>query len=84
MTKEELLKRLFAVETALCNARAEIETLASDCHDAWLGAENEDDEAFWDGCEIALQSRADTIAEVEDWLFQIKEGNTTIEDAISE
>ena len=84
MTKEEMLSRLFAIETALCNARAELESLAEDCHDEWLGAGNEDDEAFWDGCEIALQSRADIIAGVEDWLFQIKEGNTTIEDAIAE
>ena len=81
MTKQELLDRLFAVETALCNARAEMEEIATDCH--WTDIGDEDEE-FWTDCESAIQSRADTIAEVEDWLFQIKEGNTTIEDAIAE
>lgn len=81
MTKEEMLERLAAVETALCDARAELEEIASDCHWTDIG---EDDEEFWTECESAIQSRADAIAEVEDWLFQIKEGNTTIEDAIAE
>ena len=84
MTKKELLDRLFAIETALCNARAEMEEIASDCHDEWLGAGDDEDEAFWDACESAIQERADVIAEVEDWIFQIKEGNETIEDAVAQ
>lgn len=81
MTKKELLDRLFAIETVLCDARAEMEEIASDCHWTDIGSEDED---FWMDCETAIQERADIIAEVEDWLFQIKEGNTTIEDAIRE
>ena len=84
MTKKEMLDRLFAVETALCNARAELESIAEDCHDAWLGAENEDEEDFWGQCEDAIQAHADLVSVPEDWIFQIKEGNTTIEDAIAE
>lgn len=81
MTKQELLDRLFAIETALCEARTEMENIAADC---WCIDESPEGDEFWDDCENAIQERADTIAEVEDWIFQIKEGNTTIEDAIRE
>lgn len=84
MTKKEMLYRLFTVETALCNARAELESIAEDCHDEWLGAENEADVDFWCQCEDAIQARANIVADAEDWLFQIKEGITTIEEAIAE
>lgn len=79
-----MLERLFAVETALCNARAEMESIAEDCHDEWLGATNESDEEFWENCESAIQAHADLVSVPEDWIFQIKEGNTTIEEAIAE
>lgn len=82
MTKKELLDRLFAIETALCDARAEMEEIASDCH--WIIGDTPEGEEFWMNCETALQERADIIAEVEDWIFQIKEGNETIEDAVSQ
>lgn len=81
MNKQELLERLFAVETALCEARTEMENIASDC---WSIGESPEGEEFWDDCENAIQERADAIAEIEDWLFQIKEGNTTIEEAVRE
>ena len=79
-----MLDRLFAVETALCNARAELESIAEDCHDEWLGAENEAEEDFWCQCEDAIQARADLVSVPEDWIFQIKAGYTPFEDAIAE
>ena len=82
MTKQEMLDRLFAIETALCNARAEMETLAEDCHAEWLGAEDEALEDFWDKCETAIQENADLVRIPEAWIFQIKEGYATIEEAI--
>lgn len=81
MNKQELLERLSALETAICDARAEMEELASDCHWNYEEDSPEGDD-FWYSCEDAIQGQADTIATVEDWLFQIKEGNTTIEEAV--
>lgn len=82
MTKQEMLDRLFAVETALCDARVELEDIASDCH--WNGPDTPEGEDFWIDCADAIQSHADLVAVVEDWIFQIKEGDTTIEEAIAE
>lgn len=84
MTKEEMLTRLFAIGSALCNARADMESLANDCHDAWIDAKTEEEGDFWGYCECAIQDKADPIAEVEEWIFNIKEGCTTIEEVVAE
>ena len=81
MTKKELLDRLFAVEDLLCEARVELENIASGC---WSIGESPEGEDFWDACENVIQEHADSIAVVEDWIFQIKEGNTTIEESVGE
>ena len=83
MTKEELIARLGEIETAICEARIDLEELAGDCNAMWL-EDSPEGETFWENCATAMQEKADAISEVEDWLFEIKEGETTIEDAINE